>query len=304
MADYSYIGSGKVYLVEVGTSAGLVEVGNCSALNFAVQEEVKEQRDYTSPGGGVLNEVRRITGVEITATIAELSPLNLARALYGTTSSVVAGSVTDEVVAAYQGSLSRLLHASPAAVVVAAENGDAAARVNETVYALDAYINLATPNDYFYKCTVGGTSAASPPSFGTTVGGTTTDGTVTWTCMGLSAPVSGTDYEVRPGGIYWATDGKLTDGETYEIDYTYGAEDVVQALASSAKEYVLHFEGLNEARSGKAMLVDAWRVKFGAVSNLAFIGDDFASIELTGKVLKDSTKIGGISQFFKTTAVQ
>ncbi|MFQ3623827.1 MAG: DUF2163 domain-containing protein, partial [Acetobacteraceae bacterium] len=32
-----------------------------------------------------------------------------------------------------------------------------------------------------YECTTAGTSAASPPAFTTTLGGTTTDGTVTWT---------------------------------------------------------------------------------------------------------------------------
>jgi hypothetical protein len=241
--DYSYIGSGKIYLREVGASAGLVEVGNCSALNFAVQEEVKEQRDYTSTGGGVLNEVRRITGVEVSISLAELSPANLARALYGTTTAVVAGTVTTEAVTAYEGALSRLAHVNPSAVVVQ-------------------------------------------------------DVTDTTTY------VAGTDYEVRPGGIYVIAGGAITDADVLHVDYSYGAEDVVQALASSAKEYEVVFEGLNEARSGKAVLVDAWRVKFGAAQNLSLIGDDFASLELTGKVLKDSTKIGGISQFFKTTSVQ
>jgi hypothetical protein len=241
--DYSYIGSGKIYLKEVGASAGLVEIGNCSALNFAVQEEVKEQRDYTSSGGGVLNEVRRITGVEVAITLAELSPTNLSRALYGTTTAVAAGNVTAEAVTAYNGAIARLAHANPTAVVV------------QDVTDITTYVD-------------------------------------------------GTDYEVRPGGIYVIDGGAITDGDVLHVDYDYGAEDVVQALASSAKEYELLFEGLNEARSGKAVLVDAWRVKFGAAQNLSLIGDDFASLELTGKVLKDSTKIGGISQFFKTTSVQ
>jgi len=241
--DYSYIGSGKIYLKEVGASAGLVEIGNCSALNFAVQEEVKEQRDYTSPGGGVLNEVRRITGVEVSISLAELSPDNLAKALYGTTTAVVAGSAVAEAVTAYAGALSRLAHATPTSVVVQDVT-------DTTTYVAD------------------------------------------------------TDYEVRPGGIFVLVGGAITDGDVLHVDYDYGAEDVVQALASSAKEYLVCFEGLNEARSGKAMLIDAWRVKFGAASDLALIGDEFATLELTGKVLKDSTKLGGISQFFKATAVQ
>lgn len=243
MADYSYIGVGKVYLREVGASAGLTEIGNCTALNFAVQEETKELRDYTSTGGGVLNEVRRITGVEISLTMAEYSPDNLARALYGTTAAEVAGSVTAEVVTAYKGALARLAYPNPTSVVVKDET-------DTTTY------------------------------------------------------VAGTDYEVRPGGIFVLSGGSITDGETLHVDYSYGALDVIQALASSAKEWELVFEGLNEARSGKPVIVDVWRCRFGAAANLAFIGDDFAALELTGKVLKDSSKTAGISQFFRVQMVQ
>ena len=243
MADYSYIGVGKVYMREYGASAGLVEIGNCTALEFAVQEETKELRDYTSTGGGVLNEVRRITGVEIRLTMAEYSPDNLARALYGTTASEVAGTVTDESVTAYKGGLVRLQYPNPASVVV--------------------------------------TDAA---------------GTTTYT--------EGSDYEVRPGGIYILEGGAITDGEALLVDYSYGALDVIQALAASAGEWELVFEGLNEARSGKPVIVDVWRCRFGAAANLSLIGDDFATLELTGKVLKDASKTSGLSQFFRVQMVQ
>jgi hypothetical protein len=61
-----------------------------------------------------------------------------------------------------------------APVVEHAENA-ASARANSTPYVLDDYYIPATPNGYVYKCTVAGTSAGSPPTFGTTVGGTTTE---------------------------------------------------------------------------------------------------------------------------------
>ncbi len=55
-------------------------------------------------------------------------------------------------------------------------------RVKETAYALLDTITPSTQTGFVYECTTAGTSAATEPTFGKTVGGTTTDGTVTWTC--------------------------------------------------------------------------------------------------------------------------
>lgn len=245
MADYSYLGSGKVYLREVGAAAGRIEVGNCSALAFAVAEETKEKKDYTQPGGGTYNEVRRISSVEMQLTMDELSPQNLARALYGSTAAVTSAAVTDESHTAYKG----------------------------------AFIKLNN------------VPASTPAPVVTGPGGTPTY-------------VAGTDYEVRPGGIFILASGAIADGATILVDYTKAAADVVEALVNSGKEYELVFAGLNEARSGKAVIVTAHRVKIGAAQNIGLIGDEYAQIEVSGKLLKDTTKTGGVSQYFKVELVQ
>lgn len=41
----------------------------------------------------------------------------------------------------------------------------------------------ATPNGYYYQVTAAGTSAASAPTWPTTIGNTVSDGTVTWRCQ-------------------------------------------------------------------------------------------------------------------------
>lgn len=241
--DYSYIGSGKVYLREIGGTKGLLEVGNCSALSFGVTEESKELKDFTQPGGGTYNEVKRITAVEAQMTMHDLSPQNLARAIYGTTSATVTGAVTDE------------LHAD----------------VNPGDF---------IPTDFL-------------PSAITTVK------------VGAVTHVQGTDYEARPGGIYIIPGGAIAALDDVLITYTKAGADVVQALTSSGKEYQLVFDGLNEARTGKRTRVTAHRVKIGAAQNLGFIGEDYAALEVTGKLLKDTTKLGaGISQYFKVEIEQ
>lgn len=244
MSDYSYLGSGKIYLRVSGAAAPLAEIGNVSKLEFAVSEEVKELKDHTQPGGGTMNEVRRISAVEVSMTLHDLSPENLARALYGDASVLAAGAVADESHTAYLGGLVRL--AKPASAVAAVTNQA---------------------------------------------------GTTTYT--------AGDDYELRAGGLFIPAGSSIPDASAILVDYTALAADLVQALVDAGQEYELAFAGLNEARSGKACDVDAFRVKIGALSSLSLIGDDFAGLEVKGKLLKDTGKTGvGVSQYFTVRMVQ
>lgn len=51
-----------------------------------------------------------------------------------------------------------------------------------TAYAVGAFRTPTTANGFRYEVTTAGTSAASEPTWPTTLGGTVVDGTVTWTC--------------------------------------------------------------------------------------------------------------------------
>lgn len=238
--DYSYLGSGKIWLRDTSIARAFVQVGNASALALAVTEEVKELKDFTQPGGGTYNEVRRISAVEAQMTLHDISVSNLARALYGTASVQATATVTDE-----------------------------------------SHIDI-----------IGGELIPTVflPSAITTVKRSATT-------LTLNA-----DYTVEPGGVVPILGGPntLIAGDDLLITYTKATHDVLEALTASGKEYELLFDGLNEARTGKRTRVTAYRVKIGALANLALIGEEYAAIEVTGKLLKDTTKTGaGISQYTK-----
>lgn len=242
MADFSYIGVGKVYMRETGSAAPMIEVGDVSALTGTINEDVKELKDYTQVGGGTYNEVRRIESVEVSATMHDFNADNLARVLFGAKSAISTTPITNEAHTAYVGGFIPTNFPSTGTIVV---KGDAGA----TTHVLD------------------------------------------------------TDYSRVPGGIVIIGAG-ITDADAITFDYTPSAGYEVQALLASAKEYEIFFSGLNEARTGKQVTFHAFRWKMGAAQNMSLIGDDYGALEVTGKLLKDTTKNGTtVSQYFKQQIV-
>ncbi len=172
MPDYSYIGKGRVLIKEYGETGAGTFVGDVSALQLRITEDVKTLEDFTQVGGGAYNEVRRIQAVELACTLHDFSPENLAIALYGAA--------------------------------------------------------------------------------------TTASGTHT-----------------------------------------------IQTLVNAAKEYDVVFEGLNEARSGKAVTFHGFRWKPGPAATVDLIGTDFGKLDVVGKLLADTTiTTTGLSKYFTIAVVE
>lgn len=286
------LAAGQVYLRVAGSAAPLQPIGNVSMLQLAIEEEEKTLADHTRTGGGQWAAVSRVTGVTAKMTLHDLDATNLARALYGASSDVVSGTVAAEARTAYKGGLTRLTHPSPTSVAVTC---GAPAWAATTAKAVGAFLLEGT---HAYKATVAGTTAASKPTFKTD-GTNTTDGSVTWADLGVFAAVANTDYEVRKEGVF-VLDGGIPDGCPINVAYSYGAYSAVQALTDGSLIYELSFGGLNEADNNSPVVLDIFRLKISAASAVDFIGDDFAQLEVNGKVLLDSTKSGaGISRYFK-----
>lgn len=107
--DYAYIGVGRVFMKRKCADEAMLHIGNVSALSFGVSEDVKEQRDYTSAGGGTTAESRRISSVECSMTLLDLDKTNIARAFFGNAYDVGA-DVHTKTLKAYIGGYIPLQH--------------------------------------------------------------------------------------------------------------------------------------------------------------------------------------------------
>ncbi|MBK1710578.1 hypothetical protein [Marichromatium gracile] len=291
------LNAGQVYLRPAGSDAPLKAIGNVSALDLEISEEEKTLTDYTQPGGGQWASVSRITAVSAKMTLHDLDPDNLARAVYGTTNAVTGASVSGEAHRAHPGGLIRLAHPGPSAVVL---RSAAAPWSGETAIALGAYVEAGGA---LFAATTAGTTGVGEPSWPGGEGETVSDGSVTWTHRGAFAAVAGTDYEVRPEGVL-ILDGAIPAGCPLLIDYSHDGYDAVEALTGGGAVYELSFGGLNEANSNSPVVLDIFRLKIGAATNLSMLGAEFAALEVIGKVLLDPTKTGaGRSRYFRVQMV-
>jgi len=120
--------------------------------------------------------------------------------------------------------------------------------------------------------------------------------------------VAGDDYEFRDGGLFIPSDSAIpapvAGAANIDVDYTYAAQEVTQALVNPAKQYELLFLGLNEARSGKAVRVRAHKVSGGVLEQLGLIGQEYGAGTVGGALLADTTKGAGLSKYFTVEQVK
>lgn len=119
---------------------------------------------------------------------------------------------------------------------------------------------------------------------------------------GATVIASAGNWEINGAGL-WISAAPVADllaNDDITVSYTALAGDVVQALTTSNEEYTLIFSGLNEARSGKPVIVTVHRLKFSPAASLDWIADDFGQLEMSADVLADATVTGsGLSKYLK-----
>lgn len=106
---------------------------------------------------------------------------------------------------------------------------DATAFAISTAYSLNDAVRPTTRNGFCYQVTTAGTSAGSEPTWGTTPGGTTTSGSVTFTCR--------TNYALCAASLS-AGDYTKADGSTSGRKITIGAKSGQSVIASGTATHV------------------------------------------------------------------
>jgi hypothetical protein len=124
--------------------------------------------------------------------------------------------------------------------------------------------------------------------------------------VGATVVAAAGNWQAMGAGIWIEpTATALADGDDITVTYGALADDLVQAMVSSSDEYTLLFQGLNEARSGKPVIVKAFRIKFSPAKALDLIADEFGQLELEAEALSDATVTGtGLSKFMSVRMAQ
>lgn len=84
----------------------------------------------------------------------------------------------------------------------------------ETTFLDGDYVLPTVVGDYCYECTTAGDTDITEPVWGTTPGGTTSDGTVVWTCRALASPSDWTANTAKISGDYVTS--TVSNGYWYE----------------------------------------------------------------------------------------
>jgi hypothetical protein len=237
--EMSYIGVGAIYLQLIGSAGGLLNIGNCSQLEYAFDEEKQELPNYMTPGGGNANVQSKISSFTGSLVLHDFTAENLALALRGAVTAVAAGTVTDEV--------------------------------QECAGVDGELIPFDFPIDHSAAITVK-TAADAPLTLDT-------------------------DYSVTSTGIIVIGDGDI-DNTGVKVSYTKAVGAIMEALVASGQEFRLHFDGVNDAQTGKPVAIKNHRIKFSPTSGLAFLGSEFGEIPLEFDVLSDPNVVGtGLSKY-------
>lgn len=105
MASQHRIFKGSIYGAAFATPLKLEPFGNSAKCTYSQELEQKTVPDYENPGGGNAEAYNRIKSAKITLELKKVSAKNVALALGGTLTAIVAGAVAAEAHTVYQGCL-------------------------------------------------------------------------------------------------------------------------------------------------------------------------------------------------------
>lgn len=110
-----------------------------------------------------------------------------------------------------------------------------------------------------------------------------------------------TDFLIndKGGSIFVVATSNIPDDTNIFIDYTYAAHTRVEAFTAGKVNKWLRFEGLNTARSNKAVIVDVFNFSPKPLNEQALINDELTQLVIEGTAQADLLRPATESQFFR-----
>ena len=319
MSSNTYIGKGTVY-IRKSTETSLSSLGNCSKLSLNISEDKKELMDYENAGGGMSDRISRVKSVSLNVTSHKITADNLLSFLRGTSTVVPSAVVQNEYKVDVQLDKLVVLDKVPSGALTIVKS---ASYVSSPEVHNDIVINTEVELTYppvqasivAYKY-VGGTNTlltlgtdytTSATGITPLAGGPATlandnDLKITY-CKASGVLSSSTDYTATRSGFIPKTGGTIFNNNDLYVTYTSAATTDIEPIVATNADYVVFFDGLNEANGDKAVQVTCHRVQFSPLKSLSLIGDDFADVVIEGELLSASGKGDNESKFFQIKMV-
>lgn len=313
MANYYFSGQGIVYVAERDESVtparpeNFIDLCNVPSLEISIDITKFEHKEAKTGQRAIdLTIVQEKNGT-FTMILENINSHNLALAMWGTSSTIAAASIASEIVPIFDctdGEVVGARHALDNMNVDPDGTNTVALAVTPTTwttltaYALGDTVIPVTPNGFFYKAIVAGTSDVGEPTFPTVIGDEVVDATVTWEMQGNTTFVEGTDFDIDdPWGTLILRGNPVLGGNDLDVAYEHLGYVNTDALTVLSQERYLRFEGLNTV-DGLPVLVEIYKASFDPLTGFALINEEIAQITLNGNMLIDEGRPTG-DQFFR-----
>lgn len=309
------LGRGIVYIdrkLADGSSTGERDVGNAPAFNVALEQEKLEHFSSRSGFRSKDKEATLQLTATVTFTLDEVNVENLALVLLANTETVnqSAGDFVTTATARlnryeYLGrraiGIRKILHGTvtggpfqedetitggTSAATAVVERVDSGALVVSTVG--------GTPPFQDGETLTGGTSLATAPAVVPATGhdadGLLVDRTDLVVKETSTLLVKDTDYQVdaTTGRIFFMSTLTATVGATIDIEGYQEAVDYVKIKSFTDTEFEAFIRFVGDPATGTPAELKLWRVSLQPDGEIAWIGEDWATLGFTGEILEDA----------------
>ncbi len=297
-----------------GQATGFGDLGNCTELTLSASTERIEHMESRTGKQFTDKVIEKMIKGEIQFICESTAVDNLKRYYYGSTTELVAATVTNESVVGYKGKKVRLSKINLSTFASLTNSAGTITYIRNTnsnnlllgltydgpstTFAITAHglvngqrvkLSRTIPTGFVATTAYYVVSqTANAFQLSATNGGAAV-ATATTSATGVNASVL-FDYEInlKTGIIEIDKNSAINDGQLLKANYAAGASQKMAAFTETNKEVTLLFEGLNTAEEDAPVLITVYKVRLDPADSWQAISDDWTKFTIKGTVLYDS----------------